>query len=47
MEAMLISYKSDVEVAKLLQEVSQILDSKSAFQIRYLDMIGNIITNRN
>lgn len=46
MEAQIINYQAQVEVGKLIKEVAQILATKTAFQIRYLDTIGAII-NRN
>lgn len=46
-EAQIISAKADVEAAKLLKETSEILNSKSAMQIRYLEALQNIITSNN
>lgn len=46
MEAQIINYQAQVEIGKLIKEVSEILSTKAAFQIRYLDTIGTII-NRN
>ncbi|KRX09906.1 hypothetical protein PPERSA_05298 [Pseudocohnilembus persalinus] len=41
-EAKLISAKADVESAKLMREAADILDSRTAMQIRYLETIGMI-----
>lgn len=41
-EAKIISAKADVESAKLLKEASEVLDSKAAMQIRYLEMIQDL-----
>ena len=41
-ESKVISAKADVESAKLLREAADILDSKAAMQIRYLETIQNI-----
>lgn len=41
-EATIISAKADVESAKLLKETSEILNSGSAMQIRYLEAMQNI-----
>lgn len=41
-EATIISAKADVESAKMLKEAAEILDSKAAMQIRYLEMIQEI-----
>jgi regulator of protease activity HflC (stomatin/prohibitin superfamily) len=38
-ESKIISAKSDVQSAKLQREAADILSSKSAMQIRYLDVI--------
>ena len=46
-EANIISAKADVEAAKMLKETSEILNSKSAMQIRYLEALQNIITSNN
>lgn len=43
MQAQIINYQCQVEVGKLIKEMAQILSSKTAFQIRYLDVIGSII----
>ena len=42
-EATIISAKADVESAKMLKETSEILNSSSAMQIRYLEAIQNIV----
>lgn len=39
-ESKLISAKADVESAKLMREAADILDSKTAMQIRYLETIS-------
>ncbi|EGR32261.1 spfh domain band 7 family protein [Ichthyophthirius multifiliis] len=39
-ESKLISNKADVETARLLRETADILDSKAAMQIRYLEIIN-------
>ena len=41
-EATIISAKADVESAKLLKETSEILNSGSAMQIRYLEILTAI-----
>ena len=41
-EATIISAKADVEAAKMLKETSEILNSASAMQIRYLEVIQNV-----
>jgi erythrocyte band 7 integral membrane protein len=41
-EAKIISAKADVESAKMLREAAEVLDSKAAMQIRYLEMIQDI-----
>jgi len=41
-ESKVISAKADVESAKLLREAADMLDSKAAMQIRYLETIQNI-----
>jgi erythrocyte band 7 integral membrane protein len=46
-EATIISAKADVEAAKLLKETSEILNSQSAMQIRYLEAVQNIISSQN
>jgi hypothetical protein len=48
MEAQIINYKAQVEIGKLIKETSEILSTKAAFQIRYLDTIETILTrNQN
>ncbi len=47
MEAQIINYTAQVQVGKLIKEMSEILSTKAAFQIRYLDAIGQIIQNNN
>lgn len=42
-QATIISAKADVEAAKLLKETSEILNSSSAMQIRYLEAVQNIV----
>jgi hypothetical protein len=37
-----ISAKADVESAKLMREAADILDSKAAMQIRFLDVLQRI-----
>jgi erythrocyte band 7 integral membrane protein len=44
-EATIIEAKANVETAKMMKESSEILNSGSAMQIRYLETIQNI-TNR-
>lgn len=46
-EAKLISAKADVESAKLMREAADILDSRTAMQIRYLETIGMIGKSNN
>lgn len=46
-EANIISAKADVEAAKMLKETSEILNSQSAMQIRYLEAVQNIISSGN
>lgn len=46
-EANIISAKADVEAAKMLKETSEILNSQSAMQIRYLEALQNIISSDN
>jgi erythrocyte band 7 integral membrane protein len=46
-EAKIISAKADVDAAKMLKEASDILDSKAAMQIRYLEIIQAIATSAN
>ena len=46
-EATIISAQADVEAAKMLKETSEILNSQSAMQIRYLEAIQNIIGSSN
>ena len=41
-QATIISAQADVECAKMLKEASEILNSHSAMQIRYLEVINNI-----
>lgn len=41
-EATIIEAKANVEAAKMLKETSEILNSSSAMQIRYLETIQNI-----
>lgn len=41
-EATIIEAKANVEAAKMLKETSEILNSNSAMQIRYLETIQNI-----
>jgi erythrocyte band 7 integral membrane protein len=41
-EAAIISAQADVESAKMLKEAAEILDSKAAMQIRYLEMITEV-----
>ncbi len=43
MEAQIVNYKSQVQIGKLISDVSEILSIKSAFQIRYLDMIEHVV----
>lgn len=38
-ESKLISNKAEVETAMLLKETAEILDSKAAMQVRYLEVI--------
>lgn len=38
-EASIITSKADVESAGLLKEAAQLLDTKAAMQIRYLEMV--------
>lgn len=42
-ESKVISAKADVEAAKLLREAADMLDSKAAMQIRYLETIQNMV----
>lgn len=44
-ESMLIDFQADVEVGKLIKEMAEIMDTSSAFQIRYLKAIEHIIEN--
>lgn len=46
-ESKIISAKADVESAKLLREAADILDSKAAMQIRYLETIQNMTKGQN
>lgn len=41
-ESKIISARADVQTAKLLREAADILDSKSAMQIRYLETIKKL-----
>ena len=41
-EATIISAKADVEAAKMMKEASDLLDSKAAMQIRYLEVIQEL-----
>lgn len=42
-EANIISAKADVETAKMMKQTADILNLNSAMQIRYLEMIQNVI----
>lgn len=44
-EALLINFRGQVSCAALYREVGQLLDTKAAFQIRYLNMIEQIIAS--
>jgi len=46
-ESKLISARADVTSAKLMREAADILDSKSAMQIRYLDTDKKLAENGN
>jgi len=46
-ESKIISAQGDVEVAKLLNNRSKILDSKTAIQVRYLETIKSLGRNEN
>ncbi len=46
-EAKLILNQADVKSATLMKQASELLDSKSAMQIRYLDLVENIATSKN
>ena len=46
-EATIISAKADVEAAKMMKEASELLDSKAAMQIRYLEVIQEIAQKPN
>ena len=46
-ESKIISAQGDVEVAKLLNNRSKILDSKTAIQVRYLETIKALGRNEN
>ena len=44
-ESKIISAKADVSSAKLQREAADILDSKAAMQIRYLEVVKNLAIN--
>lgn len=46
-EAQVINSKADVQVAKLLKDASDALNTDAAFQIRYIDALENIAKNPN
>jgi hypothetical protein len=45
MEAMLIDFEADVEIAGLMKEISCIINNAASFQMRYLNAIENIVNN--
>jgi erythrocyte band 7 integral membrane protein len=46
-ESKIINAEGDVEVAKLLNNRSKILDSKTAIQVRYLETIKSLGRNES
>lgn len=46
-EAQVINSKAEVEVAKLLKDASDALNTEAAFQIRYIDALENISKSSN
>lgn len=46
-QSKIISAKADVESAKLMREAADILDSKSAMQIRFLETLQGVVKNGN
>lgn len=46
-EAQVINSKAEVQVAKLLKEASDALNTEAAFQIRYIDALENIAKSNN
>ena len=46
-QSKIISAKADVESAKLMREAADILDNKSAMQIRFLETLQGVIKNNN
>jgi len=43
-EAMLINYRGQVSCAALYKEISQIIDTKAAYQIRFLNMVEQVLS---
>ena len=44
-QAMLINYRGQVSCAALYKEISEIIDTKAAYQIRFLNMVEQILSN--
>jgi hypothetical protein len=42
---MIINYKAEVQCAALYKEISNIINTKAAFQIRFLNMVETITNN--
>lgn len=40
---MLINFRAEVECSKLIKECAELLNTKAAFQIRYLTMLTELI----
>lgn len=47
METMIIDFRADVQAGLLFKEISEIINNKASFQIRYLKFIEEIINNGN
>lgn len=47
LESKVLSAKADVDSAKLMRQTADILSSKAAMQIRYLDTMKSIASGKN
>jgi hypothetical protein len=44
-ESLLINFRAEVECGRLIKEVSEIINNKASYQLRYLNMVQNILLN--